>query len=245
AIRGIVKLQSLARGVIYRMQFGLQQSFPIPSPKSPEEVDAFDLGHRTKTTKLQSADLFVAGYKVDEYTSGPGKDVDDVQRGMVKFTVDKGCDPVSDLAAGHEVDEYTSGPGKDVDDVQRGMVKFTVDKGCDPVSDLAAGHEVDEYTSGPGKDVDDVQRGMVKFTVDKGCDPVSDLAAGHEVDEYTSGPGKDVDDALRVHLPVYSLFSHDSETERIARIMQGSMQYWFNEETFSSGDDDSDEDGYF
>ncbi|KAF4316367.1 hypothetical protein G195_010208, partial [Phytophthora kernoviae 00238/432] len=202
----IVKLQSLARGVIYRMQFGLQQSFPIPSPKSPEEVDAFDLGHRTKTTKLQSADLFVAGYKVDEYTSGPGKDVDDVQRGMVKFTVDKGCDPVSDLAAGHEVDEYTSGPGKDVDDVQRGMVKFTVDKGCDPVSDLAA---------------------------------------GHEVDEYTSGPGKDVDDALRVHLPVYSLFSHDSETERIARIMQGSMQYWFNEETFSSGDDDSDEDGYF
>ncbi|KAL3667216.1 hypothetical protein V7S43_007451 [Phytophthora oleae] len=44
------------------------------------------------------------------------------------------------------------------------------------------------------------------------------------------------------HSPVHSLFAHDSETERIARIMQGSMKYWMKDDSSSSGwEDDSDE----
>ncbi|GMF41996.1 unnamed protein product [Phytophthora fragariaefolia] len=48
-----------------------------------------------------------------------------------------------------------------------------------------------------------------------------------------------------------SLFAHDSETERIARIMQGSMTYWMKDDSSSSCDDDyceeeeTDEDCYF
>jgi hypothetical protein len=50
---------------------------------------------------------------------------------------------------------------------------------------------------------------------------------------------------------VHSLFARDSETERIARIMQGSMKYWLKEDSSSSCNDDAsdeeetDDDCYF
>ncbi|ETP05580.1 hypothetical protein F441_17863 [Phytophthora nicotianae CJ01A1] len=48
---------------------------------------------------------------------------------------------------------------------------------------------------------------------------------------------------------VRSLFAHDSETERIARIMQGSMNYWMKDDSSSSGGDEleeeTDDDCYF
>ncbi|KAL4161554.1 hypothetical protein PRNP1_002108 [Phytophthora ramorum] len=54
------------------------------------------------------------------------------------------------------------------------------------------------------------------------------------------------------HSSARSLFAHDSETERIARIMQGSMNYWMKEDSSSSCDDEvsanedtSDDDCYF
>ncbi|KAL4138499.1 hypothetical protein PRIC2_002005 [Phytophthora ramorum] len=54
------------------------------------------------------------------------------------------------------------------------------------------------------------------------------------------------------HPSARSLFAHDSETERIARIMQGSMNYWMKEDSSSSCDDEvsanedtSDDDCYF
>ncbi|CEG38142.1 C2 domain [Plasmopara halstedii] len=37
------------------------------------------------------------------------------------------------------------------------------------------------------------------------------------------------------------LFKHDSETERIARIMQGSMKYWMKDDESSSSDDQTEE----
>ncbi|KAG2761285.1 hypothetical protein PC129_g19569 [Phytophthora cactorum] len=52
------------------------------------------------------------------------------------------------------------------------------------------------------------------------------------------------------HSSVRSLFAHDSETERIARIMQGSMNYWMKDDSSSSGGDEleeeeTDDDCYF
>ncbi|GMF65143.1 unnamed protein product [Phytophthora lilii] len=53
------------------------------------------------------------------------------------------------------------------------------------------------------------------------------------------------------HSSVHSLFVNDSETERIARIMQGSMTYWMKDDSSSSCEDafqdeeDSDDDCYF
>nr|KAE8949883.1 hypothetical protein PF009_g580 [Phytophthora fragariae] len=53
------------------------------------------------------------------------------------------------------------------------------------------------------------------------------------------------------HSSVHSLFAHDSETERIARIMQGSMNYWMKDDSSSSCDDgeideeETDDDCYF
>ncbi|KAK1935228.1 hypothetical protein P3T76_010994 [Phytophthora citrophthora] len=53
------------------------------------------------------------------------------------------------------------------------------------------------------------------------------------------------------HSPAHSLFARDSETERIARIMQGSMKYWMKDDSSSSGeekdneDDDTSVDCYF
>ncbi|KAF4042983.1 hypothetical protein GN244_ATG04725 [Phytophthora infestans] len=51
------------------------------------------------------------------------------------------------------------------------------------------------------------------------------------------------------HSSAHSLFAQDSETERIARIMQGSMNYWMKDDSSSSGGDEfeeeTDEDCYF
>ncbi|RLN59775.1 hypothetical protein BBJ28_00003688 [Nothophytophthora sp. Chile5] len=50
----------------------------------------------------------------------------------------------------------------------------------------------------------------------------------------------------KLHPPLRSLFASDSETERIARIMQGSMDYWLNDSTGGCEDEEEDiDDCYF
>ncbi|RLN59208.1 hypothetical protein BBJ29_009900, partial [Phytophthora kernoviae] len=163
AIRGIVKLQSLVRGAIYRIRFGLRQLYPITGSglKAKKDVAA-------STAEAVNGD-------------------DGARRSMDKVAIDSGCESsvLSGLEPQKDVAASTAEAVNGDDGARRSMDKVAIDSGCESsvLSGLEPQKDVAASTAEAVNGDDGARRSMDKVAIDSGCE--SSVLSGLE-------PQKDV-----------------------------------------------------